>query len=140
MENLNLLILGFHITPMMVANIYASPTSMLMARACHKDIVPSVTVIFFDALDRQFLYVENSYIGMHRDLRHPHLSPKDFNEGEFMFGNMLHLTMTPSTHIMSTIFHRMTGYILPNIENQIYIHGFERPPWVMQYFDIDTQA
>jgi hypothetical protein len=60
-----------------------------------QDIVPSVTVIFFDDLGRQFLYVENSYIGMHYDLRHPQLSPKDFNEGEFMFGNMLHLTMTP---------------------------------------------
>jgi hypothetical protein len=117
MENPSLLVVGFHTPPLTATATYNFPTSILMARPWPQGILPLALAIFFDNLGCQFLAVENIYISLKRNSTHPLLWPHELNGGEFMFGHMLHLTMTPSTCITLTICHRMTGYILPNTDN-----------------------
>lgn len=55
----------------------------------------------------------------------PSLSADVFNSVEFVFGDMLDLTMSPSTHTTSTICRRLLGCIIPNVDADL--HTFASP-------------
>jgi hypothetical protein len=55
---------------------------------------------------------------------------------QLMFGDILHLTTMTPTRIASTIYQRVTGFVLPSVDN--HVHHFKWPPTPMQMFTIDA--
>lgn len=84
-------------------------------------MVLPTTVFFIDNLGRQLLRVDNVCIALRLDSNLHRLSPDEFDMGNFMFGTMLYLMMTPSTRYSATIWRRVPTYIVPNIANRIHI-------------------
>ena len=135
--NMMLLALGLHPPPTTLDH-NTSPSAILLGRPWSQGVVSSTTIVFLDDLDRQLLHIGNIHTSPRYNSDQLNLSPNVFNSGEFMFSDMLDLTMTPSTHTTSTICRRLPGYILPNVDNRL--HTFASPPRTRKQLYLEVAA
>jgi hypothetical protein len=86
----------------------------------------SAMVVFLDNLSRLLVCVDNVHITLRPDSTAHRLSPGEFDLGSFMFGTMLDLTTSPSTHLSTTVWRCVPAYLALDIDN--CMHDFVAPP------------
>jgi hypothetical protein len=101
------------------------PTSILLTREWPQRILPSTAAVFFDSVGCQFLSIEDIYIGQHHSSRLPLISSLEYSMGDLLFGMMEHRTTIPPKRLTMAVCQRITSFILPGTNNQVY--NFLRP-------------
>lgn len=124
-HNINYLAVGFHGLLTLATQTHTTPSNILLTRPWKRDTPLTAAVTFFDNMGCHCMTVKDVAVTINSSTRICSISPYELNGIDFMFGEMLYLTTSPTYQVPFAICHKILSYIIPNKNNKV--QGCEGP-------------